>query len=98
MSALLWYGSGDDDAISLGDSLTMWQVFSEIARIVGDNAAFDELQSVPGFAEQTVTPWWLQQVKKQASVVLARYTDRLSDNAIDLLTSLVQEAPASSGA
>lgn len=88
MSMLLWHGDGDDDAIDLGDPGVAWRAFGEIAGVVGDDPGFDELQSVPGFAEQAVTPWWLAQVKAQAAALLRRHGPELSDAAHRLAATL----------
>lgn len=78
MSVLLWYGDGDDDAVSLGSVLNVFPAFSEVSKLLGGEGGFEELESVPGFAEQQVTPWWLSQVKAQARSFLQRYDSQCS--------------------
>jgi hypothetical protein len=97
MGMLLWFGKGDDDAISLGDPGDVWGAFGDIATVLGDDRAYDELQSVPQFAEQAVTPWWLGQVREQAALALRQHHDALSDRALRVLTAL-QHAAAPSDA
>ncbi len=77
MSSLLWYGTGENDAVDLGNPLTLWQSFKGIGALCGDDPRLDELQSVPGLAEQEVTPWWLAQVGKQAALVLDEYGEKV---------------------
>lgn len=92
MGMNIWWGDGPNDAMSLGDPAHVWRAFAEIADILGDDEVFDELQSVPGFGEQTVTPWWLWQVHLQAELCLLEHEDELSEFAQSLLRSLSKQA------
>jgi hypothetical protein len=93
VSSLLWYGDGDDDAIDLGDPITMWHAFASLGRVLEHDPDYDELQSVPGFAEQLVTAWWLNQVARQARMALAAHEDELPEPTLSLLRLLVEECP-----
>lgn len=88
MSLLLWYGDGDDDAVDVGPTLHVLATFHELAKLLGDVDGYAELQSLPGFAEQRVTAWWLGEVRRQAVAVLHHYRRKLSDEAKSILGSL----------
>lgn len=90
----IWYGDGDDDALSLGHTLETLRVFGELADILDEETGYDELQSVPGFAEQTVTPWWMQQVSAQAKKAMQEYGDEMSESLSATLGYLVEQIDA----
>lgn len=90
MSVLLWYGDGDNDAISLGSLLHVFPAFAEISRVINGKPGFAELQSVPGFAEQTVTKWWLEQVKQQARKFVQIYGNEVSQHTRGVLERLLR--------
>ena len=85
---LLWYGDGGDDAISVGPAIEAWKAFGEISEAIEGAEEFDELQSVPGFAEQMVTPWWLGQVRDQARTFLSEFGDTVSEYAQSVARNL----------
>jgi hypothetical protein len=89
----IWYGDGPEDALSLGDPGVVWKAFGELGRLLEDHPDFDELQSVPGFGEQTVTPWWLNRVREQAAQCLGRFKPLLSERTQTVLVTLAA-APA----
>lgn len=90
MSVLLWTGDGENDAISLGSLLNVFPAFAEISKVLNGKGGFAELQSVPGFAEQRVTPWWLSQVKQQARTFLQKYGDQVSSRTKNVLNALLR--------
>ena len=92
MSMLLWYGEGDDDAIDVGPTLHVLEAFSEIAEILGDADGYTELQSVPAFAEQRITVWWLSEVRRQAVSFLHHYKKKASDETRVIVGSLAAHA------
>ena len=94
ISVLLWYGDGDDDAISLGSILHVFPAWKEISQALAGAGGFEELESVPGFAEQMVTPWWLGQVRSQASRFLREHGRAVSDQTSRILGHLVSHIEA----
>jgi hypothetical protein len=91
MSMNLWYGPGDDDAVSVGGTIPALRAFAEVARVLGDDPAFGELQSVPGFAEQEVSEWWLGQVREQARAFLRSHAGAVSADCSARLAHLAAE-------
>lgn len=91
MTMTLWYGDGDNDAVSLGHTLKTYEVFARLADILGDDPAYQELQSVPGFSEQTVTPWWLQQAATQAEKAMAEHGREMDEELTATLAFLVKQ-------
>lgn len=91
MAVLLWHGDGDNDAVDLGSILHVFPAFAEISEAVGDSAGYEELESVPGFAEQRVTPWWLSQVGAQAKKFLREHGRDVSDQTLRVLTHLASD-------
>lgn len=94
MTTTLWYGDGDDDAISLGHTLETLRVFGALADILGDDPDYAELQSVPGFAEQMVTPWWMRQVSGQAKRAMREHSEEMDESLSATLEYLVKQIDA----
>lgn len=69
MSCVLWVGDDDHDenAVDIGDTLSMFGAFSDIAKAVKGGNGWDELMSVPQFSEQVVDANWFAKVKEQAA-------------------------------
>lgn len=88
MGMLLWYGDGDDDAIGVGSVLRVFPAFAEVSRAIGGSPGYEELESVPGFAEQRVTPWWLAQVREQAIRFLREHGAGVGASARDVVARL----------
>ncbi len=79
MSMLLWFGDGDNDAIDVGSVLHVFPAFKQVSKLIAGAEGFDELQSVPGFAEQRVTNWWLSQVASQGDLFLSQHGNDMGE-------------------
>ena len=89
MSMNFWYGSGDNDAVSAGSLLRIAPALAEIAKVLDGHTGFDELQSLPEFAEQEVTHYWLDQVGNQARRFLTEYGNKVSGQTRVTLENLI---------
>ena len=81
MAMLLWVDEAADVALDLGDPFLVFEVFAELARVAGSGAGWEELFSVPGFAEEEVEPEWLGKVQDQARRFRELHGDQLGEHA-----------------
>jgi hypothetical protein len=90
MSVLLWYNKGDNDAINLGSLLHVFPAFAEVSELIDGEKGYEELESVPGFAEQEVTEWWLKQVAIQGKKFLDAHGSEMGE-LVWVVEDLVEE-------
>ena len=91
MGMHIWYGQGEDNAISLGSIFIVFPAFAEISKVLQGLTGFEELESIPGFAEQEVSSWWINEVKHQAELFLSNYSNLVSMRTILTLENLIKE-------
>lgn len=91
MSTVLWYGAWASDAgVDIGNPLDMYRAMKELGILLEDESTYDELQSIPEFAEQEVTPFWLESVLQQAQICLQEHGGELTSETKDWLGNLIQ--------
>jgi hypothetical protein len=79
VSVQLFYGNSDEESINLGSIFHVFPAFKEVSKLIGGEKGYEELESVPGFAEQEVTEWWLKQVSEQGKKFLSQYGSKMGE-------------------
>ena len=77
MSVLLHYGNSDEESINLGSIFHVFPAFREVSKLINGQKGYEELESVPGFAEQEVTEWWLKEVSMQGKKFMSEFGGKM---------------------
>ena len=89
MSALLWIDEENDEAIDLGNPLTLYKSLAELGRL--DPDGFVAIHSLPDLVEQDVDDGTLGALREEAGEALKRFGSKLSDHTKWVLKQLGEE-------
>ena len=89
MGMTIWESEVPEKTIDLGDPFLVYQSLAEISKVAG--LGYNELQSLPDYAEQDIDEEWLEKVKEQAKEILDKFGENLSDHSNWLLRQLIEK-------
>lgn len=89
MSALLWIDEENDEAIDLGNPLTLYKSLAELGRLDPDE--FETIHSLPDLMEQDVDDSTLGALREEAGEALKRFGGKLSDHTKWVLEQLGED-------
>jgi hypothetical protein len=101
MGVTLWIDTTKDDGLELGGTIPVYQAFTEMQRLVGQQRWQMQYPALGGVLTQCewqrdADPDWLAEVRRQAQKMLDRHREGLSQDAQNLLANLATAGLAES--